>query len=256
MKRWLVVALVATASNAHADVKCHKVAANDQVDVVFKGDPAISSVITWLVGTTCKDVIVADPTILTTTVKLASGKRSQKQAETEAFAAIRAAGFKVETRDTVIIIKRGALACPGKVTTDGEVPPPIPVVADVPEKEVTEADLVAGIKVVSPTQREIKEATIEAVLVNPMRVTKGVRVDAAMKDGKSVGFKFLTIKADSVFRKLGFAAGDVVKTINGIELTSLDKGLELYTTVREAKRFDIVLERGGKPVTLVVTVVP
>src|SRR5688572_17362311 len=106
MKRWLVVALVAMTSNAYADVKCHSVAANQQVELVFNGDPAIRDVITWLVGVTCKDIIVADPAILPTTVKLASGKRTQKQAQAEAFAAIRAAGLTLDARDTAIVIKR------------------------------------------------------------------------------------------------------------------------------------------------------
>jgi general secretion pathway protein C len=253
MKWWLVVALAATTSNAFADqVLCHRVDPTMKVDVQFKPSVPVRDLALWLVGTTCKDVVVADPTILTIAVSIPNGKRTAKQAELDAFAAIKAAGLAVETRDQAIVIKRpGVLGCPSKMKSDGEVPPPIPI-AQAPASP-DEAALVAGIKVVSPTEREVKEATIEAVLANPMAAVKSARIAEAQKGGKPVGAKLT--KAGALLTKLGFVDGDVIESVNGIALTSAEKGLEVYTSLRDAKRLEVKIERGGKPVTLVVKVV-
>jgi general secretion pathway protein C len=53
-----------------------------------------------------------------------------------------------------------------------------------------------------------------------------------------------------VYSKLGLSNGDTIHTINGFDLTSMDKALEVYTKVKEANNLTVSVTRRGKPTTL------
>jgi general secretion pathway protein C len=112
----------------------------------------------------------------------------------------------------------------------------------------------SGIKKIDDTTFEIDKGLVEKVLVNPMAVAKGARVVPAMKNGKPEGFKLYAIRPTSVYAKLGLTNGDTLTSINGFELTSADKALEVYTKLREATSLELEVTRRGKPVTLKYTI--
>lgn len=112
----------------------------------------------------------------------------------------------------------------------------------------------SGIKKIDDTTYEIDKGLVEKVLVNPMAVAKGARVVPAMKNGKPEGFKLYAIRPTSVYSKLGLTNGDTLTSINGFELTSADKALEVYTKLREATSLELEVTRRGKPVTLKYTI--
>ena len=112
----------------------------------------------------------------------------------------------------------------------------------------------SGIKKIDDTTYEIDKGLVEKVLVNPMAVAKGARVVPAMKNGKPEGFKLYAIRPTSVYAKLGLTNGDTLTSINGFELTSADKALEVYTKLREATSLELDVTRRGKPVTLKYTI--
>ena len=113
-----------------------------------------------------------------------------------------------------------------------------------------QAAIDSGIKKIDDTTYEIDKGLVEKVLVNPMAVAKGARVVPAMKNGKPEGFKLYAIRPTSVYAKLGLTNGDTLTSINGFELTSADKALEVYTKLREATSLELEVTRRGKPVTL------
>ena len=113
-----------------------------------------------------------------------------------------------------------------------------------------QAAIDSGIKKIDDTTYEIDKGLVEKVLVNPMAVAKGARVVPAMKNGKPEGFKLYAIRPTSVYAKLGLTNGDTLQSINGFELTSADKALEVYTKLREATSLEVNVTRRGKPLTL------
>ena len=117
-----------------------------------------------------------------------------------------------------------------------------------------QASIDNGIKKIDDTTYEIDKGLVEKVLVNPMAVAKGARVVPAMKNGKPEGFKLYAIRPTSVYAKLGLTNGDTLTAINGFELTSADKALEVYTKLREATSLELDVTRRGKPVTLKYTI--
>jgi general secretion pathway protein C len=59
------------------------------------------------------------------------------------------------------------------------------------------------------------------------------------------GFKLFSIVPDSLYSKIGIQNGDVIRRINGYEMNSPDKALEVYQKLRDANRIEVELERRG-----------
>jgi general secretion pathway protein C len=107
-----------------------------------------------------------------------------------------------------------------------------------------------GIKKIDDTTFEIDKALVDKVTANPMAFMKGARIVPSMKNGKPDGIKLYAIRPTSPYAKLGLTNGDTLQSINGFELTSVDKGLEIYTKLREATSLEVEIVRRGKPTTL------
>ena len=113
-----------------------------------------------------------------------------------------------------------------------------------------QASIDNGVKKIDDTTYEIDKSLVEKALANPMALAKGARVVPAVKNGKPDGFKLYAIRPSSVYAKLGLTNGDTLQSINGFELTSADKALEVYTKLREATQLQVEITRRGKPMTL------
>ncbi len=133
-------------------------------------------------------------------------------------------------------------------TTVAAAEPP-PAASGEPQDDM-QASIDSGIKKIDDSNYEIDKSLVEKVLLNPMAVAKGARVVPSMKNGKPDGFKLYAIRPSSAFAKLGLTNGDTLQSINGFELTSADKALEVYTKLREATSLEVDVTRRGKPVTL------
>jgi hypothetical protein len=128
--------------------------------------------------------------------------------------------------------------------------PPAPPATDVNAGSGDLAIDASMIKKIDDTHYELDHTVVERILVNPMAAAKTARFVPAVKDGKPDGFKLYAIRPGSVFDLLGFLNGDTVEAVNGFELSSADKALEVYTKVRDATQLQIGIVRRGKPMTL------
>lgn len=142
-----------------------------------------------------------------------------------------------------------------RVMLDGAAPaPPVAVAVAEPSsdepKDELQASIDSGIKKIDDTTYEIDKDLVAKALVNPMALAKGARIVPAMKNGKPEGFKLYAIRPSSVFAKLGLNNGDTLTAVNGFELNSADKALEVYTKLRESTSLELEVTRRGKPVTL------
>ncbi len=96
----------------------------------------------------------------------------------------------------------------------------------------------------------VPRTVVDQVLANPMAMARGARVVPAMSMGKTEGFKLYAIRPTSVYAKLGFSNGDLVREINGFSLDGPDKVLEIYTKLRDATSLEIALTRRGRDETI------
>lgn len=129
-----------------------------------------------------------------------------------------------------------------------------PTLATSGSKDEMTAALDNGIRKISDTQYEIDKALVDKVLGNPMAVMRGGRAMPHFVDGKPAGIRMLALRPDSAFAKLGLGNGDIIQSINGFELGSIDKGLEIYQKLREATSLQMQVMRRGKPVEMNYTI--
>jgi general secretion pathway protein C len=67
--------------------------------------------------------------------------------------------------------------------------------------------------------------------------------------GEVDGFQFVDLLPMGIFSQLGFQRGDIIKTVNGDTIDSLQKAIETYNNLKNSTGFKIGIERGGKPET-------
>ena len=103
-----------------------------------------------------------------------------------------------------------------------------------------------GVKVVSENQYVVAKREIDNALTNLSDLATKARIVPSFKNGVSNGFKLFSIVPDSLYSKIGVQNGDVIRKINGYEMNSPDKALEIYQKLRDATRIEIELERRGE----------
>ncbi|MFH1810871.1 MAG: type II secretion system protein GspC [Pseudomonadota bacterium] len=113
-----------------------------------------------------------------------------------------------------------------------------------------------GIKQLSENSYEIAQSEVDATLSNLNTIATQARIVPSFQDGKANGFKLFSIRPGSLYAKIGIKNGDVIQRINGYEISSPDKALEIYTKLKDSKNVTVDLLRRGKPQSLEYGIVP
>ena len=107
------------------------------------------------------------------------------------------------------------------------------------------------IRNVGPNQYVVKRADLNKATGNLGALASQARIVPSAKDN---GFKIFSIAKDSLYSKIGIQNGDVLKSINGIELSSPDKALEAYSRLQSASKLSLDIVRKGQNETLEYTI--
>ena len=105
-----------------------------------------------------------------------------------------------------------------------------------------------GVKQLSENQYVVAKSEINNALTNLSDLATKARIVPSFKNGVANGFKLFSIVPDSLYAKIGVQNGDVIRRINGYEMNSPDKALEIYQKLRDASRIEIELERRGETI--------
>ncbi|HPY13808.1 MAG TPA: type II secretion system protein GspC [bacterium] len=110
-----------------------------------------------------------------------------------------------------------------------------------------------GIEVrkVGENQYVIRRQDLQKVTGNLNSLARQARIVPSKKDN---GFKVFSITKDSLYSKIGIQNGDVIKSINGIELSSPDKALEAYSRLQSASKLSLDIVRRGQNETMEYTI--
>lgn len=111
-------------------------------------------------------------------------------------------------------------------------------------------ELAEGIEKISDTKFNIQRSMVDKVLANQGSIMKAARVIPHEEDGRIVGMKLYGIRRTSLLGKLGVRNGDMLRTINGFDMTSPDTALEAYSRLRTADQLSLALKRQNKEMTI------
>lgn len=105
----------------------------------------------------------------------------------------------------------------------------------------------------SPERCTITAAYMERLRANPGFVTAQARVVPHRRDGRADGLEISGL--EPLPQRLGFRSGDVIQSINGLSVHSLQSAAQLYLQLRSARRFTVVFARGDERHTFEIEVV-
>jgi general secretion pathway protein C len=149
-------------------------------------------------------------------------------------------------RNQVIINNNGRKEIIDDTTGTGVPPPQLSTAVAVKEPGTNVTG--AGIKALSENDYAVPRSEVDKALSNLNDIAMQARIVPAFKDGQAEGFKLFSIRPDSLYSKIGIQNGDVIKRINGFDMNSPEKALEIYSKLKDATRIEIDVDRNGAPV--------
>jgi type II secretory pathway component PulC len=123
---------------------------------------------------------------------------------------------------------------------------PTPVSEELAESVVAEDE----------TRFTIERAKLDAALTDPATTAKMARVVPDMEDGEMRGFKLYGIRKGSVPQALGFKNGDSIRSVDGVNLTTVESAMAIYAKLRKSKagKMTVGIVRKGSPLTFEYTI--
>jgi general secretion pathway protein C len=105
-----------------------------------------------------------------------------------------------------------------------------------------------GVRQVGDDAYEIDRTVIDSTLGDLNKIATQARIVPSFENGVANGFKLFSIQPGSLYAAIGIENGDVIQRVNGYEINSPDKALELYQKLKEAGQVTIDVKRGGRVV--------
>jgi len=103
-----------------------------------------------------------------------------------------------------------------------------------------------GIKKLGDNKYEISRAKLDSTLANLNEVATQARIVPNFQNGQANGFKLFSIRPGSLYSAIGIQNGDVITNINGYEMNSPEKALEIYTRLKDARNIKLTYQRNGQ----------
>ncbi len=132
-----------------------------------------------------------------------------------------------------------------------EAAPPAEGEAEQPASEgITNDELAQGITKVSETEYNVRRELVTRLMANQADLMRMARVIPHEENGQTVGVKLYGIRRSSLLGRLGIRNGDMVRTINGLDMTSPDAALQAFTTLPSSSQISVSLQRRGQDTTM------
>jgi len=139
---------------------------------------------------------------------------------------------------------------PMAAATPPGITPPTTVPGLVAAGSITEGELDQGIKAEGETKFTVQRSFVDRVLQNQAEIMRSARIVPHEENGQVVGVKLYGIRRNSLLGKLGLQNGDLLRTINGFNMSSPDTALEAYAKLRTANNLSVAVVRRGRPMTV------
>ncbi|OFZ10945.1 MAG: hypothetical protein A2Z20_08835 [Bdellovibrionales bacterium RBG_16_40_8] len=94
----------------------------------------------------------------------------------------------------------------------------------------------------------IKRTDLNSLTQNLSQLLQQARMEPVFSpDGIGVdGFRFVNIQQGSVFEKLGFKIGDMIRSVNGEPVNSPTKAMEMYNLLKTSNSVQLGVDRDGR----------
>ncbi len=112
----------------------------------------------------------------------------------------------------------------------------------------------AGIQKKGPYDYQIDRNMLEEQLQDLTKLGMQARIVPNYEAGKYAGFRLVGIRPNSLYKSLGLQSGDLLQRINGEEIDTPNKAIQLFESLRNSSQIGIDVVRRGKKVTMNYTI--
>ncbi len=97
------------------------------------------------------------------------------------------------------------------------------------------------------TQRvSLRRSMIDNAIQDVSKLMTEIQIQPHMEDGVAAGLSLSNIKPNSIFRRMGLRNGDVLKSVDGQEIQTVDDALRLYQNLKSASDVSVRISRRGQ----------
>ena len=132
--------------------------------------------------------------------------------------------------------------------------PPAPIVAPDSGGDtalgISAEEMEQNIQQISETSFSVNRSLVTRLLANQAALMSAARVIPHEEDGHVVGVKIYGIRRSSLLGHLGIQNGDMLRTLNGFDMTNPTAVLDAYSRLQTADSLSISMVRRGAPVTV------
>lgn len=111
-------------------------------------------------------------------------------------------------------------------------------------------DYSKGVRKVSMYKYEVDRSMIEEELNDLSELGRQARIVPNYRNGQYQGFKLIGVRPGSLYRALGIRSGDIIQRVNGQEINSPNKAIQLFEELRSQRNIALDIERRGQKRTL------
>jgi general secretion pathway protein C len=129
-------------------------------------------------------------------------------------------------------------------------PMPGPAIASSALPAAAPNDFAKGVNKKGPHDYQIDRNMLEENLQDLTKIGMQARIVPNYEAGKYHGFRLVGVRPDSLYRAIGLQSGDLIKRINGQEIDTPNRAIQLFEELRSSASIALDLERRGKSVTM------
>jgi len=111
----------------------------------------------------------------------------------------------------------------------------------------------SGTKVDKRKDRQVAQELVSSrdeLLADPSKLTDYLAISPVKSGGELQGYRLNPGKDRELFKKAGFKANDLAKSINGYDLTQMSQALEVMAQLPELTEISLMIEREGQLVEI------
>jgi len=101
-----------------------------------------------------------------------------------------------------------------------------------------------------PQNIAINRSQIDVAVQNPNQLLQEIKIRPHFEKGKLDGLTITAIKPDSIFRKMGLVSGDILTSVDGEKIESMNDALKFYDTIKSATTVKLDIKRRGRMQTI------
>lgn len=90
----------------------------------------------------------------------------------------------------------------------------------------------------------------QELLADPNKASEYIRIQPVNMNGQMKGYRVYPGQNQTLFNNVGLHPGDLVTSVNGIQLDDTQKAMQMLSDISKAGSASLVIDRGGQPQTI------